>query len=90
MNPAIEENRVGKFSVSKEVFISDHFPLALTSLMFIPTKVEFLYLSNSFEMQGYSPKFTKVKEGLGIPTYAIHINVPKDEQGDVTIKREIK
>jgi len=50
-------------------------------LEFFPSRVEFLFAQNRFEMIGYSPLFEAIPDYAVTPTYDIHFHT--NEAGDI-------
>jgi len=80
----MNNKQIGKF------YLSDHFirknpekvAHALGIINFIPFRVEHLYCSGKFLMEGLSDKFEEIKEGELVPFYDILIN---DLSGKITV-----
>lgn len=68
--------RIGKFYLSSDLIKNKYNEVAgiLTALRFVPFRVEHLYYSSRFLMEGISEKFDEVKEGESIPFYDLAIN----------------
>lgn len=84
----IKENRIGRVLLSKDVIESEEIHLVLSSMKFIPVRVEFLYMENSFEYIGYSAMFEKIHECSVTPTYTISVEKDEDEIVNIYVKRE--
>lgn len=56
---------------------------ALAEIKFFPTRVEYIYYKNLFEMYGFSEQFEPVQEGMVAPNYEVIMQ--KDEDGNVSV-----
>ena len=77
------KKRLGKFYVSTELVMTGDVLPVLTSMQFIPTRVEHLYHMGKFEYIGMSPIFPELGEGFMIPEYDVQLS--KDDIGNVTV-----
>ena len=83
--------RIGKFYISDYLVeqLSDQVAQAFFEVKFIPLRVEYLWSKGSFLMEGFSPKFSEVKEGEEIPFYNIIVNDLQEGKISVSIE-EVK
>ena len=67
--------RIGKFYLKSYLIKNEYSEVAdiLSSLKFVPFRVEHLYYSSCFLMEGMSEKFDEVEENQVVPFYDFEI-----------------
>lgn len=70
----IDRNKCGKLIIPKFLLLTNDFVDLFKQLEFIPFRVEFLFISDSFEYFGYSPLFKPVPEEEMFPEYEIQVD----------------
>lgn len=83
-----KERRIGKFYLADYLIRnqSDSVAQALWEMKFVPLRVEHLWSNRKFLMEGFSPKFSEVKEGMEIPFYEIVINDLQEGEISISVK----
>jgi len=67
----IKSMRRGFFKINRDLLEGVDLTLFMQHLCFFPTRVEFMYFSNEFEIRGISINFDEVYEGSEVPEYMI-------------------
>ena len=80
--------RIGKFYIAEYLVKEqpDQVVQVLFEMRFVPTRVEYIWLKNSFLMEGISSKFKGVCEGTEIPFYEIIINDLQEGKISVSVR----
>ncbi len=82
-----QERHYGRFAISR-VFLEVS-PEAVQRIYkeVIPTKVEFIFCTDTFEVTGTSKLFDQLKEGEQIPEYKFRVNTFRDKEAELAVSK---